>query len=186
MEGKKPSKLEVRLKKIGYKLVKAADGVIEVSSDDDRIGRTFKSEEEFGRWMVDMENDTARDRNVVKYPVEEDGDSDIEQIAKTAHEANRAYCQACGDDSHAPWDDAPEWQRESVIAGVEMIITNPETTPEQSHEAWVKRKEAEGWKYGPVKDPEKKEHPCMQSYATLPPGQRAKDLIFGAVVRSFL
>lgn len=34
----------------------------------------------------------------------------VEQIARMAHEANRAYCQALGDDSQPAWEDAPEWQ----------------------------------------------------------------------------
>lgn len=41
---------------------------------------------------------------------------------------------------------------------------------------------AAGWKYGPVKDPERKEHPCFVPYDGLPPEQRAKDYLFRAVV----
>ena len=41
----------------------------------------------------------------------------IEDIARICHEANRAYCKAFGDDSHLPWDSAPQWQRESAIMG---------------------------------------------------------------------
>ena len=33
----------------------------------------------------------------------------------------------------------------------------------------------------PVKDSEKKEHPCFVRYEELPPAQRYKDTIFGAV-----
>jgi hypothetical protein len=45
-------------------------------------------------------------------------------------------------------------------------------------------KEADGWKHGPVKDPEKKEHPCMVPYGQLPAEQRAKDYLFIAVVKA--
>ena len=38
-----------------------------------------------------------------------------------------------------------------------------------AHEA--NREEADGWKYGPVKDPEKKEHPCFVPYDDLPPSR---------------
>ena len=48
------------------------------------------------------------------------------------------------------WADAPDWQRISAIKGVEMIVANPATTPEQSHEGWLAEKSVTGWKYGPV------------------------------------
>ena len=80
--------------------------------------------------------------------------------AKSAHEANRILCLALGDTSQPKWSDAPDWQKSSAIKGVEMILNNPETTPEQSHEGWLVEKAATGWKYGTVKNPETKEHPC--------------------------
>ena len=108
----------------------------------------------------------------------------IEQIAKTCHEANRAYCEALGDTSQAPWAAAPEWQRESARKGVLMHIENPQATPEDSHISWLNDKISQGWKYGPVKDADKKEHPCCVSYNQLPVEQRAKDYIFRAIVRT--
>jgi hypothetical protein len=110
----------------------------------------------------------------------------IISAAKAAHEANRAYCEACGDMSQTTWDDAPSWQKDSAKYGVEQIISDPSTTPEQSHEGWLKVKLEDGWKYGPVKDADKKEHPCMVLYDQLPAQQRAKDLLFGTVVRGVL
>ena len=107
-----------------------------------------------------------------------------EQIAKVAHEVNRAYCQALGDNSQPEWGDAPEWQRSSAINGVAFHRANPDAGPEHSHNEWLKEKEANGWKYGPVKDEEKKEHPCFVPYDELPPEQKAKDYIFRAVVHS--
>lgn len=106
----------------------------------------------------------------------------IEAIARIAHEVNRAYCKVLGDESQAEWEKAPQWQRESVIAGVQAHIANPSMTPQQSHEEWLKHKEKEGWVYGPVKNPEKKEHPCFCPYDELPREQRAKDGIFSAVI----
>lgn len=105
-----------------------------------------------------------------------------EQIAKFAHEINRAYCASLGDDSHPSWEDAPDWQKASVRAGVEMHLANPDATPEQSHESWLAQKTAEGWKFGAVKDADKKEHPCFLPYAELPAEQKAKDYLSRAVV----
>ena len=110
----------------------------------------------------------------------------VELAAKAAHMANREHCQSIGDMSQPEWDDAPQWQKDSAMAGVRAIIENPDTTPEQSHEGWLAQKQADGWKYGPVKDPDKKEHPCFVPYSELPEGQKAKDDIFGRVVRESL
>lgn len=105
-------------------------------------------------------------------------------IAMAAHEANRAYCLALGDLTQLLWDDAPDWQKDSAIAGVNMHLANPDATPEDSHASWLAVKLADGWVYGPVKDAEKKEHPCCVPYAELPESQKAKDYIFRGVVHA--
>ena len=105
----------------------------------------------------------------------------IEACARAAHEANRAYCIAIGDSSQPPWEDAPEWQKSSARNGVRGALAG--ATPEQSHESWLAEKRETGWRYGPIKSPETKEHPCFVPYADLPPAQRAKDAIFTTVVR---
>ena len=112
---------------------------------------------------------------------------EIGKVARIAHEVNRAYCAASGDDSQVDWDEAPEWQKESAIAGVSAHVDSGFTmTPEQSHESWMAQKVAENWIYGPVKDADKKEHPCMVPYGELPLNQRVKDYLFRAVVHAAL
>lgn len=105
------------------------------------------------------------------------------EIARVAHEVNRAYCQALGDDSQAPWDEAPQWQRDSCVHGVELH-SEKDVGPEASYESWMAEKAAAGWTYGEVKDPENKKHPCMMPFDQLPQEQRAKDHIFRAVVHA--
>jgi len=107
-----------------------------------------------------------------------------EEIARVAHEINRAYCTALGDNSQPSWKDAPEWQRSSAINGVSFHLNNPNAGPDHSHNEWLKEKRETGWKFGPVKDPEKKEHPCFVPYDELPVEQKAKDYLFRAVVHA--
>lgn len=109
----------------------------------------------------------------------------VEQIAQVAHEANAAYCRTIGDYSQLPWDDAPDWQKESAIKGVQFAIENPGAPASAQHDAWLRDKIADGWKYGPVKNPETKEHPCVVSFLELPAEQRTKDYLFRAVVEAF-
>ena len=120
------------------------------------------------------------------------GPMTVEQIAKVAHETNRAYCDTLGDITQIqqPWDGAPPWQRDSEVKGVEFHLAahaNGLTpSPSASHESWLEEKRREGWGYGPVKDAEKKVHPCFVPYDALPPEQKVKDHLFGAVVAAFV
>ena len=106
----------------------------------------------------------------------------VERIAKVCHEVNRAYCLFNGDNSQVPWEETPDWQRDSCFDGVRFHLNNPDVTPEMSHQNWLKHKIEDGWRYGAVKDIEKKQHPCMVPYFELPSEQRVKDSLFKAVV----
>lgn len=108
------------------------------------------------------------------------------RIAEVCHEANRAYCQAIGDDSVLPWSEASDHDRESKIKGVMFKEAKPDSTPADSHESWLMEKQNQGWVYGDVKDPVKKTHPCMLPYGELPIEQRAKDYLFQAIAGTML
>jgi hypothetical protein len=108
----------------------------------------------------------------------------VEDIAAICHEANRTLRVLQGDFSQPAWPSAPEWQKESAIAGVQFHIDQRvrPVPASASHESWLRQKEADGWKYGPVKDAIKKEHPCFVPYDQLPPDQQVKDHLFGGIV----
>ncbi len=106
----------------------------------------------------------------------------IEACARAAHEANRAFCIAIGDDSHPHWEHAPEWHHRSLRVGVMGAISG--ATPEQLHQSWMAEKLAAGWCWGPTKDPVAKRHPDLLPYGSLPAEQKAKEAIFWDVVRA--
>lgn len=112
-----------------------------------------------------------------------EGESFMEHAARVCHEVNRAYCEALGDTSQPSWDGAPEWQRASARMGVELHMMG-NFGPEASHASWMKQKADEGWTYGPEKNPELKQHPCMVPFDKLPRSQQAKDYIFRAIVHA--
>lgn len=108
----------------------------------------------------------------------------LDQIARVCHEANRAYCRTIGDFSQVEWKLAPDWQRESARMGVDLHLMG-DFGPEASHAAWMRNKLDNGWTYGPTKDAEKKEHPCLVDFDKLPPEQQVKDHLFRAIVHVF-
>ncbi len=63
-----------------------------------------------------------------------------EEIAEICHEANRIYCESLNDNSQAYWDNAPQWQIDSAIKGVEAIRNNLNSKPSDSHDNWLKEK----------------------------------------------
>lgn len=110
----------------------------------------------------------------------------VEQIAKICHETNKHFTRTIGDFTQHSWEEAEEWQRQSAIAGVKFALENPDAPASAQHDAWMKDKLKDGWKYGPEKDADKREHPCMVPYSALPLEQRTKDHLFKGVVRAML
>lgn len=108
---------------------------------------------------------------------------EIAAIARVCHEANRAIQLETGDPVISPpWDDAPQWQRDSAVNGVESALAG--ARPARLHELWCEEKYADGWVYGEVKDAEAKTHPCLVKYHELPASQKAKDRLFVSIVNA--
>jgi hypothetical protein len=110
----------------------------------------------------------------------------ILSIAKVCYQANKAWCEANGDNSQKDWDDAEQWQRDSAINGVKFKIDNPNAGEDAQHNAWMKEKVDAGWIYGETKDAEKKTHPCIVAFNKLPEFQQKKDALFCAIVEALL
>jgi len=106
-----------------------------------------------------------------------------ESIARICHAANAAYSAEIADNfNHLPWDDLPQHLRDTTIAGVKARQDNPDMSPADMHENWLKSKREQGYSYSSVKDDDAKTHPCMLPYEELPTEQRIKDAIFSAIV----
>lgn len=106
----------------------------------------------------------------------------VEQIAEVCHEANRALQRQTGEVVNFPWENTSIALRDSTIEGVQGFIQG--NTPEDSHNQWILNRVEAGWMYGIVKDFAAKTHPCLVSYEELPPLQKAKDTLFGAIVKA--
>lgn len=105
-------------------------------------------------------------------------------VASVIHEANRQFRLVLGQTPGPHWAEADANLKASAIHGVEKALTG--ISDEELHEEWVRYKAAQGWQYGPMKDPVKLTHPCMVPYADLPEEERRKDRLFRAVVSALL
>jgi hypothetical protein len=110
----------------------------------------------------------------------------LEQIARICHAANRAYCRSIGEIPQKPWDELNDKQRNATIEAVIFIIDHPSAGTAAPHEEWLNNKMRDGWRYGPSKDLEKKEHPGLVPYAELPPEQWVKDALFKAIIQTLV
>ena len=110
----------------------------------------------------------------------------VEQIAIVCHEANRAYCATLGDTSHVAWADTDVGIRQSAMAGVELLMSNPAASTQEVHESWLADKQANGWTYGEAKDVANRKHPCCVPWDDLPLSMRVKDTLFRSIVLTFI
>ena len=110
----------------------------------------------------------------------------IEDVAKIIHQANKALCESQNDLSQKDYEEAEQWQKDSAIDGIKYFINNPNTPASALHQKWMDIKIADGWKYGEIKDAEKKTHPCILPFERMPRNQQAKDYMFIALCKALM
>jgi len=112
-------------------------------------------------------------------------DDPIETLAVITHNANKALCEATGDDSQVEWEECDDELKDSVRAGIKLILEGNGLSAEEVHQAWMDQKAEDGWTVGEVKDEEAKTHPSMVPYDKLPGLDRYKDYLFRSIVESY-
>jgi hypothetical protein len=81
-----------------------------------------------------------------------------------------------------PWPDRDEAFRTQFLGVIEMMCGPArKTSPEELHDDWVRAYEAMDWRYGPVRDPERKTHPDMVPFDQLEQREQDKDAVFVAL-----
>lgn len=109
-------------------------------------------------------------------------EADLEIVARMAHEMLRAWCELNADHALKRWEDAPAWQHESTIDAVRFFSDHPGADDGAMHAAWLDQKLRAGWTVGPVKDAQRKQHPCMVPFDQLPADQQFKDRLLRLVI----
>lgn len=107
----------------------------------------------------------------------------VSEIAQIVHEIQRSFCISIGDNSLPTWGEAGDMQ-ENTITGVIFLLKDRDAGAGFSHTAWMDNKIAYGWKLGPVKNLDTKEHPALIPFDELPQHEQTKDYLFVQTVRS--
>jgi len=105
-------------------------------------------------------------------------------IARTVHEAIRAWKAAHGQDDMPGWESAEPWMRDSTLESVRFALADPQAPDSAQHDQWVEQKKRDGWRYGPVKDAAAKTHPMLVAFDALPEMERRKDGLIQAITRA--
>lgn len=128
---------------------------------------------------------------------------DVEVIARAMHERYLRERSDLGESpaenpTLVPWAELPESLRESnrsfargieeklPLVGWELVeqggraplVVEPaevELLAPQEHERWRRDLEADGWRFGPDRDPERRLHPMLVGWEELPAAEREKD-----------
>ena len=111
---------------------------------------------------------------------------DIEQIARECHEAIRVYGTSIGETHQLPWDQAPDPQKKSMVAGVRLVLDQPDIKPGVLHTQWCEYKARRGWTWGPELNTVLQTHPQLVPFEKLPDEQKRKDEIFLETVKACL
>ena len=69
------------------------------------------------------------------------------------------------------YEPKPVDTRDIQLPGELMELT--EKIAENVHEVWAEERLKQGWRYGPARDDEKKETPCLVPYGALPEAENS-------------
>jgi hypothetical protein len=61
------------------------------------------------------------------------------------------------------------------VALTDTVLELTERLAEHAHDIWAAQRLADGWRYGPERNDELKQHPCLVPYAELPESEKAYD-----------
>ena len=76
-------------------------------------------------------------------------EEEILNIARVCHEAHRAWCAANGDREHKPWEEAEQYQRDTTIWGIDLLIRFPDVSDQRHPRRMVEREDRRGLEVRP-------------------------------------
>lgn len=102
-------------------------------------------------------------------------------IAKVAHQANRAFLNTLGDTSEKDWENLSEEAKKETAEQVEFSLQNEHVGAEAHHIAWMNEMKEKGYTHGEVGD---MKHPLLVPFDLLPAENQKQHKLFFAVVQA--
>lgn len=106
------------------------------------------------------------------------------QIAMLAHGVVAGYRKAMGLEPMPPFSDLGAAEQDELLENVDFWLANPSAPIAASHEAWLVRGIAEGWRLGETLDMQAKLSPFIRPFDTLPKDMVVMEHLFRAAVDS--
>src|SRR5262245_4870456 len=105
--------------------------------------------------------------------------SDLRGCARVPFHAARPHDRWHADPSARAPDVSTEYRPEPIqTAGVTLgddLLALAELLAKNAHDRWSSQRFSEGWRYGALRDDQRKEHPCLVPYEALPESEKAYD-----------
>ena len=119
----------------------------------------------------------------------------LDIVAQMAHDAVCTFCISEAI-SRRTWNEITDADKELSLRAMKSLLDSRVFDPpcldiaslaEIVWDAWMQSAISLGWKYGPVKDEKKKEHPSIvPDYKTLSTFEKTKDYIYIGIIQSIL
>jgi hypothetical protein len=103
-----------------------------------------------------------------------------EDVAVVVHDAQVGLSKAQHSAPPTGWHLLTEVQRRAAVDSVRLARCG--ATPKGIHDAWREALLADGWRWGAVKDPVARIHPCLVPWERLSKAEQDKDILFIMVV----
>lgn len=109
----------------------------------------------------------------------------MKNIYSVVHAALAELSEFAGDkDVIHEFDSLPQSQKDKLIAGVDILVSNKDAGIEARHGAWMEKMLADGWKLGKHRDDVNKTHPRLVPFDQLPKKEVAKEKMLHTIVRA--
>ena len=101
----------------------------------------------------------------------------VPELAEALHTVTRLLGRTDGQ-TISTWAELGNEDRLRSAMAINAIMRDSTRTAEELHNLWLQIKVSMGWKYGPVYNLGKLEHPCIISFDRLPTEEKLKDEIW--------
>jgi hypothetical protein len=106
-------------------------------------------------------------------------------VGRIAYDAIRRLYLVFGD-RFPEWDDQLADEQQFFLQRVREYMEHPDWSADRLHAAWMDRRQAEGWRYGPEADFERRQHPALVPFSKLLDRDQAVVRLIASAVASLL